>query len=499
MLKNFKNTFKHTLIYSIGNLSAKLVGFILLPLYTSHLSTADYGMFALLEITSQIMVAVLGFKLSTAMMRWCSSEEDEKKKRSIVFTNYIFTLAFMLTINLLVLPFHSKFSNLYFNTEDYAFFFKIIFISAAFEILNYFPLELIRLKEKSLLFITISVLKLTSTLTLNIYFIAHLNFGIKGILYSMLIGNGIVFLLLLPFLIKNMHPIFQFRKFKQMFSYGMPLVFSTIAIMLLNMGDRFIIKYLLDFSFVGIYSLGYKIASVINMLVIQSFQMGFLPIAYKMFDKPDANRFFSKTLTYYVLVVSIFCLVLSMFSKEVIELFSKNEAFNMAYKVVPFFCLAFILRAIQYVFSLGLHFSKKTKYNPFIVLIIAVLNIGLNFLLIPVFDFYGALIATIICWILMVIGFYIVSQKYYKVNYEINKVFLIIVIIAGLFYLSHLVENSNLLLSIPLRLLIIVCFPFILKIFSFYEAIEIERIKGFWNKWKNPGKWAVNLKNIKLS
>ena len=51
MFDKIKKTTKHTVIYSLGNLSNKVAGIVLLPLYTAYLTIADYGIFSIFEIT----------------------------------------------------------------------------------------------------------------------------------------------------------------------------------------------------------------------------------------------------------------------------------------------------------------------------------------------------------------------------------------------------------------------------------------------------------------
>ncbi|HAF31114.1 MAG TPA: hypothetical protein DCG75_18915 [Bacteroidales bacterium] len=489
MLGKLKHTAKQTIIYSLGNISSKLIGFILLPLYTSYLTTEEYGIFAILEVTATIMVAVFSFKLSTSMMRWCSNENSERTKKSLLFTTYISAFIIILLLNFILQPFRRSFSNLFFEKDEYAVYFLILFLSVSFEILNLFSFDLIRLKEKPVLFISISGLRLTAILILNIYFIKYMGLGVKGIILSQLIGNTFITVITLPFLIKNMIWHYNFAELRKMISYGIPLVFSTISMMLLTMGDRFIIKYFLDYSEVGIYSLGYKLASVTNVIIIQSFQTGFLPIAYKNFDKPDAQRFFSKILTYYTFILVTASLFISLFSQEVIELFSKNSDYNAAYKIVPFISLAFIFKGVQYVYSLGLHFAKKTKYNATIVLFAAILNFGLNLILVPIYGIYGAAIATIISWIVMSTAFYKYSFKFYKIRYEISKIVILVAISAGLYMISLLFIHVNFYLKILLKIILIGSFPLILRLFGFYEIIEIERIRGFFKRWRNPKTW----------
>jgi len=498
MLDKLKHTFKHTLIYSIGNISLKLIGIVLLPLYTTHLESSEYGAYAILEVTSMILVSVLSFRLSTAMMRWWAGTKNIYNRKSIVFTSFISALTVVLFFNILVFPFHKDFSRLFFGTENYNEYFLILFVSVSFEILNFFPMELLRIKEKSALFITITISKTLTVLFLNILLIAYYKLGIKGILIGQMTGNILVFVITFPFLQKNMVNKYNLEELRGMFKYGFPLVFTTIAMMLMNLGDRYILKYLLGYSEVGIYTIGYKIAGVINLFILQSFKMGYLPIAYKHYSDDDqAKRFFSKVLTYFVFIIVIAGLSLSIFSKEIVMLFSKREEYWPAYQIIPLLSMAFALQGIQYVFSLGLHLVKKTKYNAFIVLSIAILNVGLNFLLIPRYKIMGAAITTVISWILMIILFYHFSQREYHVGYEIYKIIKLISLGIVLFLISTFFNDINIILSILLKVLIIISFPFVLYLTGFYEKIEIERIKQAWLKWNNPMKWKHNILKMK--
>ena len=129
-------------------------------------------------------------------------------------------------------------------------------------------------------------------LFLNIYFLVYANIGIIGIFYSQLIANVFITIICLPMLLKSFHYAFDFSLIKEMLSYSFPLIFGAISVQLLAIGDRFIIKYLLDYSQVGIYSLGYKIAGVLNVFIVQAFGLAFLPIAYKMLNSADSEIFF---------------------------------------------------------------------------------------------------------------------------------------------------------------------------------------------------------------
>ncbi|MCF8388157.1 MAG: polysaccharide biosynthesis C-terminal domain-containing protein [Bacteroidales bacterium] len=500
MLDKLKYTFKHTAIYSLGNLGAKVMGLLLLPLYTTYLTTAEYGILSILEITSQFAVAVIGLNLASGMMRWTAQERDAAKSRSIVFTTYVSVFLLIVAFNIIVFPFSKNLSELFFDHPNYYQYFQILWLWTSFEIMNQVTTNLIRIRDKSLLFIVLFLSKLLIILVLNIYFIVSLEMGVKGIILSQLIGNALYFLATIPFILKNINFKFDLKIQKEITRYSFPLIFSTISMMVLTMSDRYMIKFLMDSdSDVGIYTLGYKIASVINLFLIQSFRMGFVPIAYKMYDKKGAKRYFSKITTYFGFILILFALLITLFSKEVIIIFSPaNKDFWIAYKIVPLIAFIFFLRGINQMVSLSLHFVKRTKYNARIVMTSALFNIGLNFFLVPILGIYGAALSTLISTALMLGLFYNFSQKFYTINYEKKRLLKILLAGSSLFALSLLTENLNIWIGAMIKIFLLGLFPIILWFIKFFEPVEIERIKGAWMKWKNPLHWKTNLKEIKF-
>jgi O-antigen/teichoic acid export membrane protein len=147
---------------------------------------------------------------------------------------------------------------------------------------------------------------------------------------------------------------------------------------------------------------------------------------------------------------------------------------------------------------LGLHYTKKTRYNALIVLSLAILNVILNLIFIPAFRITGAAVTTVICWTLMAVLFYNYSQKFYYVNYEIRKIFMVIFTGCGLFLLSFLYLDLTLHLKLLIKILSVISFPFILLLLKFYEPIEIIRLRQAFKKWNNPLKWKQNILKMKM-
>ena len=229
MFLEIKKTIKQTAVYSLGNISTKLVGFILLPLYTGVLSISEYGTLAILQAILQILIGVFGFNLPTAMMRWYASENDSVKKKSIVFSTFFSTTLIAIILSVILIPFSEYFSVQKFSTDQFSNYFFYLFLAASAGIISNVPLNVIRLKELPLFYAVLSTVKFTAIVLLNIYFVAYAKMGVEGIMISELVGSLIAIVISMPVIIKNSNFILDFKILKEMILYGLPLVFSTFS------------------------------------------------------------------------------------------------------------------------------------------------------------------------------------------------------------------------------------------------------------------------------
>ncbi|MBC8312925.1 MAG: polysaccharide biosynthesis C-terminal domain-containing protein [Candidatus Cloacimonetes bacterium] len=498
MLKKIKNTIKHSAIYGIGSIATKLIGIVLLPLYTKHITVSEYGILGILEITIVILAQVLIFGQPNAYMRFHNLNEFREKRKSTLFTTFISLFSIAILLNIIGYFFANNFAAYFSNPTEFTIYFKLCFAVISLRIINRLFLADLRIKEKSIFYALANILKIVVILGLNIYFVAFAKIGIKGILFSYLIGDGILFLILFPKMISEMMPKFDSKILKSALRFGFPLIFASLAGMLLNMGDRYLLKILVNYEEVGLYNLGYKIAGILNVLLIQSFALGFLPIVYKIFQQKGDKRFYSKLQTYFVFILFWAGLGLAFFSKELIETFTLNPDYWLAYKIVPIIILAYIFGGAKYVVNLGLYLKNKTKYVAYNTVFVLILNVILNFLFIPKYKMMGAAVATLISFIVLYFITYFTANRFYKIPYENMKILKMLILAGVLFFLSTLTANLNILARILIKIAIIFSFPFILYFLNFYEKIELKRLKQSWQKWKSPQNWKKNISQIKF-
>ena len=497
MLNILRSTIKSTVIYSFGNLSSKLLGIVLIPLYASKLSIEEYGMLGMLEVTGQIVTAVFGLGLYNAFFRWYWDKQYVDSQKSIFFTILVFVLLAGVLFNVILIPFHQDLSTLLLDTSEHGYLVSLIILISGLEALALIITTQIRLKEKPGLYTILLIAKILTSLTLTIYLIMVRGKKIDGIYEAQLIGNAVFYVLVFWFIRKNVKTKIEFSILLKMLKFSYPLLFAVLAGIIFTITDRYVLRFLSDLSYVGIYSLGFKIANTLKVFIITSVFLGLQPIIFKMMDHPDHKRFYSKVMTYFTYGVMIFALGIALFGKELIKFLAQsNPAYWEAFNVVPVLILGLIFGMLKDVSTIGINIVKRTRVFMWTILMVSTINLGLNILLVPSFGYMGAAYATLASQIIYFLVLLYFAQRFYHIPYEIRKVLIIIALGILLYLLSTLTNEMNLAIRLILKFFLILIFPVLLYFTNFYEKIELDSMRGFWLKWKNLRSFSRNLKDL---
>ncbi len=499
MLKSIKVSFKDTIIYGLGNVSVKLVGLILIKLYTNpkFFTVDDFGRIGLLEISAVVLTSFLASGLPQSLTRWFWDKEHKENQKGIFFMSLSTQIVVSMAFCLLLIPLSGKISIMIFSNADWSRVITFVIISSAIQSINNIINTLMRLQSKSFLFTLTNLLKLTSVLGLTIYLIISKKMGIEGIYLAQAIGNGLIVILLLGYILKNIVIFFDRIIFKSMGVYGFPLLLANISASLLAVVDRFSLNSLTILKSVALYTMAAKITSVLKLTIVDSMRLALGPIMLKRMNAPNNKRFYSKVLLYSSFIMMFAIVGISMFSYELIKVMSDSKTFWGAVVVIPVLSLSIFFINMKEVTVYGLHIAKKTNIIGIIVVADLIISIGLNILLIPVWDITGAAIATLISQFLYWYACYYFSQKVYYVPYEIRKILIMLLVGAALSFSSLLINRMDLLPRLLIKTGCVISFPFILYLFNFYEPVELQSIRGFINKWSKIKNFKENLNSLK--
>ncbi len=479
MLQDIKNTIKQSAIYGLSRISTKLVGLILLPVYSLNFNIAEYGVIGRIETLWQVLWAVYLFGLESGIVKWFTSIEEEDKKKRFLFTVAVFVVLINILTTFTLYFTSGVFSQLIFQTTDYS---RLVFYAsliASFEAVIFIVFLLIRIKEKALLYTLLSVLISLINLVLQLYYIYYTRNKLEGIFLARIFSPAVVLIFTLPLFVRNIKFGFDIDNLNTLIKYSIPIMIGSLVVTLLNQSDRYLLAYLSSGSQVGVYVLGYNVCGLINFLIISPFSLAFTVLSWKKLKDANSARFYTKTGTYLYFAIIYCVLFLSLFTPHLIKVFTLKTEYWDAKNIVPWIAFAMPFYGLHFISVFSFYVTGKTKYVLFGYSIALFVNVISNLIFIPLLDIYGAALSLNIGYLSLILFYYLFSKKEYAIKYEWFKFlkmnFLSLILIIPFFFFQ--IQPSS--LEFLLKIIALGIFPLLLYFFKFYEEIEVETVKVF--------------------
>ncbi len=483
MIEKLKYTLRHTAIYSLGNIATKLSGIILLPFYLKYLSVAEYGIQDVVFSTVFVLTQLLILGQPHALIKHYTDRDFEYKKGVILNSSLIFIVIVSGSVLIGAFIFADVIKDLFNQSLITLEIVRLMILITLVRILNTLILNFLRAEERSLFYASSNILKLIINLVLNIYFIAYLRIGIEGIFYAFIASETFQFILIFSSYLKKIEFKVDLKIIKALVIFGFPLIFSGFTNSMLNFANRYLLLNLVGEIETGYFALAAKIGGFINVFLVQAFSLSIFPIALKMLGREGDKRYMNKVLNYYMFILFWIGLFISLFSFELIEVFSKNPKYNIVYKAVPIIILGFIFLGAKSVVIISLYFKGKTKVIAYISFVALLINLSLNYFLIPIFKFQGAAIANLLSFIAFFFLTKHFADKAYKIPYDLITVLKVLGLSTILFFIPMVFATSGLFLII-LKIFVLISFPVIIYKSNILEKIEKERINQYLLKAK---------------
>ncbi|NOG97069.1 MAG: oligosaccharide flippase family protein [Ignavibacteriae bacterium] len=465
---------KHSMIYSISNFATKASGLVLLPIYTKYFTVEEFGRLALLLATTLITSQVLILGQSQSIVRFTTLAEYIEKKKQVFFTIGVTLL--LLLIGFIILGEFSLFilPNDFNSEIPYTYYLHICLYLIVFMVINNFILNKLRADERSVLYTSLSLIKLAVTIILTLYFIIVINLNIESVLIAQLFGEIISLLFAIPTVYKSIELNYNKSILKKSLGFGLPLIFSVFALNLLNVGDRYIIKYLAGEFSVGLFELASKISGIHYMFLVVPFSLSFLPKAYKLFKSDGDIDYYKNLMTYFCFVLLWGGLILAFLAKPVIELFVLDESFYPSSRIVPILILGNIFMGLTQISSLGMYLEGKSVKIAIISLFSAIVLLGLDFISIPNWGYQGAAYSKLLTFICLFLISLFYSNKVVKIPFEYKRITLLFITAFICYYLGNLFSDGS--LFIVFSFILFLLYPIILWMLNFFKPNEKQTV-----------------------
>ncbi len=453
-MSQVKQMLNHSMIYAMGNLSRQLVGFLMLPVYTSYLSPTDYGVVGLLILMVSLIELLFGGHMYHALPKFYFESEDQKYKRYIVSTALIISTVISLIAVLTSVFFSDYISQFLLGSIDFSSIVSIFSVLILTHALENYGFVFIRILKKPWVFIWFSALKLILQLALNIYLVVILELGVMGVALSSVLSSLLISLILTGYILKKIGFSFNFDTAKQLVEFSWPLWISGLAGLYIGSSNRYFIQLFTSLGDVGLFELAAKFGSIISLLIWFPFAQYWQTERFNIYKMKDPIPVFQNTFSVISALLVVVGLGISVLSKEIIVFMASSE-FHNAYAAVPYLVFSAIFQSLVVFNNFSFLVTGNTLWMSKNNYLTAVIISIFYFILIPKYGFVGAAQSLLLA---SAVQFFIVffrAKKYYDMQLKLSILFYSLAIAFIGFLLSELIFLENIVLAIFIKLMIL--------------------------------------------
>lgn len=460
-MNKFRLFVENFLVYGLGGIISKIVPLIMVPVVTRIMPNTEY--FGISDLSNTVVsfasaIAIMG--MYDAMYRLFFEKEDEEYKKTVCSTALCFTIFTSIIVFLMLLIFKDVVAHYFFSNAKYAY---IVYISAMAVLVgatNSIISAPTRMQNKRKVFLFTNTLSPLISYGISIPMLLAGYYTIALPLAAVV--SSLVMELSFWFLNKEWFNLKRFDKklLKQLIIIAIPLLPNFLIYWVFNSCDKVMITNMIGIGVAGIYSVASKLGHA-SQLIYTAFAGGWQFFAFSTMNEDNQvknNSLVFEYLGVVSFVATAFVCALSYWIFKVLF----TEQYLSGYLVAPYLFLAPLLQMLFQVACNQFIVVKKTWPNMFILSAGAVVNVVINYFLIPVLGIEGAALATLVGYIVSDFVCVIVLYKM-KLMVLDTKFFFAIAGIVTYVLIWRLFIKSNYILGILVAILLTVYFAFLYR------------------------------------
>lgn len=386
-MNRIKYLLKNMGLLTISNFSSKILVFLLVPLYTSVLSTTEYGIYDIAISTVSLLYPILTLNIVDAVMRFAMDTAYSKEKIANIGIKYVSLSIVSVALLLFIL-------NRLGIWQSWSIFIFLYYLSYVF---NQFFIQFAKGLEKVLDMAIAGFIGTFSMIVFNVLFLLVFGLGLSGFFVANMLSQGI----------PGVYLFFRLRFWryiqacckdndiqKEMLLYCMPLIAVTLGWWVNNALDKYTVTFICGMAANGLLSVAYKIPSIINTLqgiFVQAWQIS----AIKEYGEKDTARFYGSTFSIVNLLMCVACSGLIVLTRPLAHILYAKD-FYMAWQYVPFLLISSVLNCASGLLGPILSAKRDTKTMMRSAVVGAGVNAVVNIAIILLIGIQGATIATML-------------------------------------------------------------------------------------------------------
>ena len=412
----YKCLFRDMGIFALGVLGSKFVLFFLVPIYTHVLSDSEYGIADLVFTVGELMLPLVSLAIFNGLLRYGLIKD--KRQEAVFCVSIVFFIGSLIVVLL------TPFFNLYSPISEWKWYLCANVI-ASFARANTFVY--LKVKNKNKAYSAVSVIQALLLVFCNIVMLVALRLGVRGYLLSTVISTSVV--AILAFKLSEMwvdikQATFDSNFMKEIVLFSIPFVFNDITWWIIHSFNKVMIEWLISSAMLGIYAAASKIPALINAAT-SIFSQAWVLAAVREYETTNDTSFYSTVFRYFNVLVFGFAIIIVALIKPFMHIYV-GPAFIQSWHYVPLLLVGAVFMAIS-VFA-GNMFSalKQSRVIMTSAILAGILNVIINYFLIPVIGVYGAIIGTVSAYFVIAMLRLFELKKSIKIELHMKRLLLLI-------------------------------------------------------------------------
>ena len=383
-------------IYAIGNIGSKIITFLMVPMYTHYIDKSDFGYYDICLTWCLLLMPFVTLQLRDGAFRFlldCDSHTRRQRIVTFVSRTMISTtvLSCIITAALALLT----------NIQYLGYALGMLLAMSFQEVYS----QVFRGLRNNRAFVTVGILSSLGICLFSIFFVVHLGWGIKGIF----LANILARVLALVIVEARVRLITRYIRWSissrevayDILRYTLPLLPGSLCWWLTGSSDRLFITHFLGLDANGVYAVATRFTGIIYTLAVIYYQ-AWQETAILQYNSPDRDRFFSRMFSSYITLLGLI-LVGYVFMLKVNYGWLVAEQYQESLNYIYPLGLSAVIFAAAAFFDMGYQCAKDTKRTLPAIVLSAVINVVLNFLLIKPLGVYGAIVTQLVTYLVLFI------------------------------------------------------------------------------------------------
>lgn len=399
----------------VAAMAPTLISFVLWPIFSFHLTPADFGLWALLQVTGMIFSAVAGFgMLGAAPFYYTEEGAAETCRRKMANL-----LCGVTMINVVLLAF---WASLGWPLLEWLFphlAFELVMLSLAqAALLPYLdgPVVAWKMRERSTLVGAMSLLRVCMIGAAQLIAVVGMSGGLLGLVWGTFIGTLFASILHMWVFRSELTWWFSIDELRKALHLGLPSIPNATFVNVYRYADRVILERFVANEVIGLYFLALRIGDLLK-LGIDVLVQAWTPVFFKEASTEAQRPALAQGAALLTIVFGGGALLTVLLGQAYVAGFF-DPSYRDAILLIPLVVIAQLLKGMYSFPHLSIWLSKKSYWFPVITVVPMVLGIGANLVAIPEWGAFGAALVMIGGFAIHMLMTYLVGQRLLPLSYR---------------------------------------------------------------------------------